>query len=232
MPVTRAQSKSELEEEVQQLQKLLRLTMEEKTEITIQRDAAETHCTLMQRQNALLQQQVNSKESTSTRQIHTTSQILTSDALVSEWMEDKARREARAQKEADEKARKAETERLQLSNHALGTKVFSSSLTSKNKADLKDIAAALALPEDGKKDVLVKRIRDHLNAHAKLANNPRFASLYASLAQGRKRAAESEDGLELVSNSSQRRRISLSNDLCAVHSPSPHRHGLTFQFSS
>jgi len=66
----------------------------------------------------------------------------------------------------------------------MGTKVFSGSLTSRNKTNLEDIVAALALSEDGKKDMLVKCIRDHLNTHTELTNNPWFASLFTSLARG------------------------------------------------
>jgi len=98
--------------------------------------------------------------------------------------------------------------------------VFSSSLTRKNKADLEDITTALTLSEDGKKDVLVKCIRDHLNANVKLTNNEHFACLFASLACSQKHAAE--DGLKLISNSSQWCCVSPSSNLHVVHSPSHH----------
>jgi len=122
----------ELEDEVQQLWKLIGWQWRE-GEITIQRDAAEVHCMLMQHQNALLQQQINSKQSMSTRQIHTTSWILTSEALVSEWKEDKARHVAGCKRRQTKKAEKAKIKWLQLSNCAMGTKVFSGSLTSRKQ---------------------------------------------------------------------------------------------------
>src|SRR5882724_3335296 len=110
----------------------------------------------MQRQNTILLQQINNKKNTSgMRRVHTTSQILTSKELVDEWMEDKAKREAKAQKEADERAKKAECEKQQQTTRALGTKQFGGVLSSKSKTELEDIAAALALTEDGNKHVLI-----------------------------------------------------------------------------
>jgi len=109
-------------------------------------------------------------------------------------MEDKAKREAKAQKEADERAKKAECEKQRQTTRALGTKQFGGALSSKSKTELEDIAAALALAEDGNKHVLIRRIKEHLTLHPELALNTRFEGLFASLARGCKREADSEEG--------------------------------------
>lgn len=157
--------------------------------------AAEAYCILMQKQCARLQQQMNGKEqSGGNQQIGTTVRMLTSEELMIEWNADKGKKAVKAQKEADERAKKDELERQRQANRALGTSQFNGALSTKTKRELEDIAVALAIPEDGKKDDLVKRIRGHLNAHPELAARPRFSGLFTSLTRGRKRAAENEDG--------------------------------------
>ena len=64
-------------------------------------------------------------------------------------MEDKARWEEKVQKEANERALKAEKQ-WQMTC-ALSMKQFGGALSSKFKTEIKDIVAALALVEDGNK---------------------------------------------------------------------------------
>jgi ASC-1-like (ASCH) protein len=57
---------------------------------------------------------------------------------------------------------------------------FTGSLVSKKVAELRDIAYALGLKDDGKKESLVSSIRSHLELHAELRTKAWFAGLYVS----------------------------------------------------
>ena len=50
----------------------------------------------------------------------------------------------------------------------------------KQKEELEDLAIALALPEGGKKDDLLKRICDHFEQHLNLKTNLHFEALFNS----------------------------------------------------
>ncbi|KAI0055339.1 hypothetical protein BV25DRAFT_1843021 [Artomyces pyxidatus] len=150
----------------------------------------------MQRQNKVLQNQINSKKlRKGSRRIRTTSQILTSRELVAQYNADLARRRAKELKVAEIKAKKAAEEKQRLIQRALGTAKFGGSLASHKKSALQDIASALELDESGVKAVLVEHIRDHLLAHPELQDNHRYQDLFTSLARGKKRVAASMDGL-------------------------------------
>ena len=58
--------------------------------------------------------------------------------------------------------------------------MFSGALSTESKADLEDIAAALAIPFDGTKQEISSRIGEYLDTHSQLACNARFSGLFAS----------------------------------------------------
>ena len=58
----------------------------------------------------------------------------------------------------------------------------------KTKEELGDIASALGLPVKGTNKVIIERIQTHLDAMPSLADDPRFAGLFARRTRGRKRA--------------------------------------------
>ena len=49
----------------------------------------------------------------------------------------------------------------------------------KTKEELGDIASALGLPVKGTNKVIIERIQTHLDAMPSLADDPRFAGLFA-----------------------------------------------------
>jgi hypothetical protein len=58
-------------------------------------------------------------------------------------------------------------------------------LSSKNKADLQDIADALSLTEDGTKEVLVRRINTFFDSHPHIRNSDRFVGLFSRASRRR-----------------------------------------------
>lgn len=67
---------------------------------------------------------------------------------------------------------------------------FSGGLSSKKVAELRDIAYALGLKDDGTKAVLASLIKVHLNSHPDLQINPQFAGLFPG-SRAQKRSAPS-----------------------------------------
>ena len=66
--------------------------------------------------------------------------------------EDKARCEHQENREAEEQARKTEAKKIHEWECLCGNKVFGGNLSSKNKGELEDIAHALGILEEGKKE--------------------------------------------------------------------------------
>ncbi|KAI0253773.1 hypothetical protein BJV78DRAFT_1085449, partial [Lactifluus subvellereus] len=90
---------------------------------------------------------------------------------------------AKKQKKVDAVARKeqaAADKQQRRREMMLGTKevAFSGGLSSKKVDELRDIAYALALSEEGKKEDLVTAIKSELAAHPELQQNHRFAGLF------------------------------------------------------
>ncbi|KAJ3833347.1 hypothetical protein F5878DRAFT_410778, partial [Lentinula raphanica] len=81
--------------------------------------------------------------------------------------------EAQAAREAKDKERQQARQQLSAT-----TAVFTGSLNSKRKEDLKDIAFTLGVAQDGTKDAILTRIREHFNTHAGLSADPRYRGLF------------------------------------------------------
>ncbi|ETW86154.1 hypothetical protein HETIRDRAFT_407879 [Heterobasidion irregulare TC 32-1] len=79
----------------------------------------------------------------------------------------------------EDDAQKGGAARDRDARRAIASTVFSGSLGTKAKAQLRDIASALGLPVEGTKKVVVERIQAHLDATPALADHPRFAGLRA-----------------------------------------------------
>ena len=106
------------------------------------------------------------------------------------WRVEEVMIQAKKQKKADVVARKeqAEAEKQQRRREMmLGTReiVFLGGLSSKKVEDLRDIAYALAISEEGTKEVLVASIKSNLETQPELQQNPRFAGLFSSRSQQR-----------------------------------------------
>ena len=75
---------------------------------------------------------------------------------------------------------------------------FTGSLSSKNKPDLQEIAAALDLPEDGTKDALIQRINACFDSNPLLHDRPRFAGLFHHAPKCRSQATENTHAMASI----------------------------------
>ena len=94
--------------------------------------------------------------------------------------EKEAERVAKMQKkkEAEMLQKEKEAERDQQRQARGPDAPFIGSLSSKNKPDLQEIAAALNISEDGTKDALIQRINACFDSNPLLRDGPRFSGLF------------------------------------------------------
>jgi uncharacterized protein YaiL (DUF2058 family) len=188
-------------------------------ELTIQRDAAETHAVLVQRQNSVLHHQLNTKTSSkekSSRRIYTKSRVVTSEEGRAEAAAQQAEQLAKEKEAEDKRTQKAAAAaESQARRVAQGDNIeFKGSLLSRNKDALKDIAHALNISLDGTKNELNDRILGHLAIHPELKADKRFTGLYTTRARGQKRPLDETQPTDAAPPPSQRPRLAdISNDL-------------------
>lgn len=151
-------------------------------EIEAQRDAAEAHCMLAQRELSTLRFRMNRKEKKKNCRFRTGATLLTSEEGLQLWEVEKKRREEKRQEEAVTQAeRKKATEERNIQRcEKATTGIFGGALKPKKKSELEDIASAFGLPFEGTKAVLMQRIVEHMEANANLENNPRFTGLFVA----------------------------------------------------
>lgn len=137
-------------------------------EIEAQRDAAEAHCMLAQRELSTLRFRMNRKEKKKNRRFRTGATLLTSAEGLQLWEVEKKRREEKRQEEAVTQAeRKKATEERNIQRcEKATTGIFGGALKPKKKSKLEDIASAFGLPFEGTKAVLMQRIVEHMEANA------------------------------------------------------------------
>lgn len=118
-------------------------------------------------------------------------------AFEAEEAERRQQQQQAAEKEAQKMAEEADRHRR--INEAAFTRTFEHPLSLyKKKDELLVIAIALNLPTDGTIPILNTRIKEHLQSHPDLVNNPRFSGLFSRARQARTRhptasGAEIED---------------------------------------
>jgi phage gp16-like protein len=169
-----------------------------------QRDAAEVHAVMAQREAAVWKFRLNQKKEKaaepSRRRLHTSSRVVTNDQGLAEAREDRERQQEKKRKESEKNSQKAAKEKENIVRRATqgSTRVFSGPLSTKNKTDLEDISDALGLSITGTKPILIERITEHFKKFPRLKEDPRFLSLFERAPRGRKRAAPVHDatGLE------------------------------------
>ena len=166
-----------------------------------ERDSALVHAVFADRQAAIYQYRFNKKQekmNQTSRRIHTKSRVVTNDRGLEEVVEDFEKQQEKKRKAAEKKARIAAKQKEDLVRRAVqgSTRVFTGSLSSKNKTELEDVGDALGLDISGTKAVLVARITGHFNEHPRFKEDPRFSGLF-DRSRGRKRAAPENqpDGL-------------------------------------
>lgn len=167
-------------------------------------EAAEFHAKMAREEVEEMSRRLNAKQNKATALPMVTASVgwLTSARRKELHQEATAIRAAKQQKKDEAAARKVQEEADKQKCHqdiATGDAVaFTGSLASKKVAELRDIAYALGLKDDGKKESLVSSIRSHLESHAELRTKARFAGLYVSRSQ--KRQASSDKNLAPPTN--------------------------------
>ena len=169
-----------------------------------ERDSARVHAVFADRQAqaAIYQYHLNKKQAKlnqTSRRIHTKSCVVTNDLGLEEVAEDFEKQQEKKRKAAEKQARKAAKQKEDLVRRAVqgSTRVFTGSLSSKNKTELEDVGDALGLDISGTKAVLVTRITKHFNEHPRFKEDPRYSGLFER-SRGRKRPApvDSENQLD------------------------------------
>ena len=117
-------------------------------------------------------------------------QVLTLAKAQAEWQLIKAAHAAKDAKKQEDNKKKKDTAWDREARHAVTSTVFSGGLKMKTKEELGDIASALGLPVKGTNKVIIERIQTHLDAMPSLADDPRFAGLFAHHTWGHKCAVQ------------------------------------------
>ncbi|KIK73982.1 hypothetical protein PAXRUDRAFT_20327 [Paxillus rubicundulus Ve08.2h10] len=139
--------------------------------------AAETHCCFPGKMVAHLQWKLNSKETNKgkrhrAKKVNISARILTSAEGQAELQQLREQEELKKQKVVEVKAKKALEEQARQEWRDNHSHLFMGTLNkTKRKDELEDLAAALALPEAGKKDNLLNRIIGHFNKFPQLRSD-------------------------------------------------------------
>ena len=141
-----------------------------------------THCHFMRGLVIQLQSQLQAKEKkrgVHAKRIQVEARVLTSEEGRLELQQLREEARLKEQRQLEDAARKAAEDDARRKRRADGSRTFSGPLNkTRRKEDLEDIAAALALPDGGKKDDLLDRIIKHFDEHADLKTNSRFEGLF------------------------------------------------------
>ena len=148
-----------------------------------ERDSARVHAVFADRQAAIFQYRLNRKQAKlnqGSRRIHTKSRVVTNDLGLEEVAEDFEKQQEKKRKAAEKQARKAAKQKEDLVRRAVqgSTRVFTGSLSSKNKTELEDVSDALGLDISGTKAVLVTRITGYFNEHPRFKEDPCYSGLF------------------------------------------------------
>jgi hypothetical protein len=153
-----------------------------------------THCHFMCGLVTQLQSQLQAKEKkrgVHAKKIQVEARVLTSEEGRLEMQQLREEARLKEQRQLEDAARKDAEDDARRKRRADGSRIFAGPLNkTRRKEDLEDIAAALALPDGGKKDDLLDRIIKHFDEHADLKTNSRFEGLFNPRPRKRARLAE------------------------------------------
>ena len=129
------------------------------------------------------------------RKLNVEARVLTSAEGKRLAVEKDAERKVKEQKKKDAAARRKqkENDREQQRRARAPNTPFTGSLSSKSKPDLQEIVGVLSLPEDGTKEVLVRRINTFFDSHPRLRDSDRFTGLFN---RASKRRADTNDAAQ------------------------------------
>jgi hypothetical protein len=187
-----------------------------------ERDAARVHAVFADRRAAVFQYRFNKKQAKlnqTSRRIHIKSCVVTNDQGLEEVMEDWGKKQERKQKAAEKLARKVAKQKEDIVRRAVegSTRVFTGSLSSKNKTELEDIGDALALDISGTKPILVARINEYFDQHPRFKEDPRYSGLFERSRGCKRPAPVDENQLDNSLPQSQTLTVSLCDDSCDKH---------------
>ena len=141
-----------------------------------------------------LQNQLQAKEKkrgVHAKKIQFEARVLTSEEGRLELQQLREEARLKEQRLLEDAARKAAEDGARRKRRADRSRIFAGPLNkTRRKEDLEDIAAALALPDGGKKDDLLDRIIKHFDEHADLKTNARFEGLFNPWPRKRARLTE------------------------------------------
>jgi hypothetical protein len=195
-----------------------------------QRDAAETHAVYAQREAAVWKHKFNKKKDKikdPSRRIHTSSRITTNEQGLKEVEEERQKKQEKMQRESEKQLQKEAKRKADIVHRATqgSSRIFSGSLSSKNKTELEDVADALSLSLEGTKVTLIARISAYFDEHPRFKEDQRFSGLFER-SRGRKRAPHDENAIAGLGPDSQcpaqRRRISPQPSLQPITNVSPY----------
>jgi hypothetical protein len=176
-----------LEEELENAQK-------RNQELEASSDEWRTHCYFLSGVVTQLQNQAQTKEKrrgTQAKRIQVESRVLTSEEGRLELQHLREEIHLKEQRQAETTARKATEDDARRKRRADSERVFTGPLNkTRRKEELEDIAAALALPDSGKKDEILERISRHFEEHPDLKTTPRFEGLFGMRPRKRARLAD------------------------------------------
>ncbi|KAK7461411.1 hypothetical protein VKT23_008589 [Stygiomarasmius scandens] len=166
-------------------------------QVEAEHDAANVHAVFTQREasiNAFQRNKKKLKKDGTSRRIHTRVRILTSEEGRLECQEDEARQTERRRMAEGKEQQWKEKERETLEWRITQTQtsaVFSGTLSTKNKGELGDIAALLALSVEGTKEEIKICILQHFDNHPEKKTHHCYVGLFQS--HGWKRAVQDEN---------------------------------------
>ena len=135
-----------------------------------QQDAAETHAVYAQREAAVWNHKFNKKKDKikdPSRRIHTSSRITTNEQGLKEVEEECQKKQEKMQRESEKQLQKEAKRKEDIVRRVTqgSSRIFSGSLSPKNKTELEDIADTLSLSLEGTKVTLITRISAYFDEH-------------------------------------------------------------------
>jgi hypothetical protein len=171
-----------LEEQLRDTQERLKDTQESVDKLKSTSEEWKTHCHFMYGVVSQLQNQLQAKEKkkgTHAKRTQVEARVLTSEEGRLELQQLREEARLKEQRQIEETTRKATEDEARRKRRADCSRVFTGALNkARRKEELEDIAAALALPDSGKKEELLDRITNHFEEHPDLKTNLRFEGLF------------------------------------------------------
>ncbi|KAG1867791.1 hypothetical protein DFJ58DRAFT_838028 [Suillus subalutaceus] len=190
-------------ERLQQAEEEIEWLRRENELLMFQKDAAETHCyfsaQMADHYKARLNKKLDDKtrKGSSKKRTKPYSRVLTSEegrAELRELEADQAERERQEEASKQKKVAEEQGKRDRRAEQERSQAAFTGAIKTKKLEELRDVAAALRLPETGLKAELLQRILQHFNDHPGLKKNQRYDGLF-NPPRSRRRRLENDNSV-------------------------------------